>query len=84
MNDAGFEPGANRDRQWGLRYRLDSRVLIVLGALDGRADRQGATYYALRNGAFRRLHTIYVTKHRCDVESAWPANRRLQPTAPLR
>ena len=67
VNDAGFEPEANRDRHWGLRYRPDSRLLVVLGALDERADREGATYYSFDNGAFRRLHTLYVKKHRCDV-----------------
>ncbi len=34
VNSDGFEPDAARDGNGGLRYRLDSRLLIVLGALD--------------------------------------------------
>jgi len=61
--------------------KLDSRLLVVLGALDEMADREGATYYSFDNGAFRRLHTIYVRKHRCDVESGWPADTASAPDA---
>jgi hypothetical protein len=70
VNTEGFEPDAARDGYWGLRYRLDSRLLIVLGALDERSDQEGATYFSFEDGAFRQIATTYLKKHRCDGDIA--------------
>jgi hypothetical protein len=70
VNSEGFEPDAARDGYWGLRYRLDSRLLIVLGALDERSDQEGATYFSFEDGAFRQIATTYLKKHRCDGDIA--------------
>lgn len=51
---------------WGLRYRLDSSLLIVLGALDEDDNREGATYYHIKNGKLERLFSVYVRKHWCE------------------
>ena len=65
VNSDGFEPDAARDGYWG-RYRLDSRLLVVLGALDERPDREGATYFLFEDGAFLQIATTYLKKHPCD------------------
>jgi hypothetical protein len=59
-----FEPTGTD--YWGLRYRLDSRLLILLGALDEDRNREGATYYAFDGGTLRRIYSVYVKKRRCD------------------
>jgi hypothetical protein len=83
VNSDGFEPDAARDGNGGLRYRLDSRLLILLGALDERADREGATYFSFEEGTFRQIATTYLKKRRCtdDVGDGRPSNTRLHPTA---
>ena len=58
-----FEPTGNG--YWGLRYRIDSELLILLGALDEDENREGATYYVFRNGTFRHVYSVHVKKRRC-------------------
>lgn len=83
VNSLGFEPAGARDGYWGLRYRVDSRLLIVLGALDGSADREGATYLSFERGAFRQVATTYVKKRPCgsNTDSSGPSDKRLDPGA---
>ena len=64
ISTSEFQPETMVDG-WALRYRADSRLLVVLGALDENADRQGATFYAFDRGSFQRLHTTYVRKQQC-------------------
>lgn len=84
VDSDGFQSEANGDGYWGLRYRLDSRLLIVLGALDESEEREGATYYVFENGTFERIHTRYLKKRRCDGVVGRPSNTRLRPPAAVR
>jgi hypothetical protein len=61
-----FEPDAKGNGSWGVRYRPDSRLLIVLGALNEDDHREGATYYVFEREMLRRIHTTYVRKRSCE------------------
>jgi hypothetical protein len=84
VNSEGFEPDASSGGYWGLRYRIDSRLLIVLGALDESADREGATYLLFDEGVFRQVSTTYLRKRRCGDDPDKLSNKRLHPTAAVR
>ena len=58
-----FEPTGNGS--WGLRYRVDSELLILLGAVDEDEKREGVTYFVFSNGSFRRVYSVYVKKRQC-------------------
>ncbi len=60
-----FERAANGEGLWALRYRSDSALLIVLGALDEDPAREGATYYVFRDGTFERVYSSYFKKRWC-------------------
>ncbi len=60
-----FEPNAGAG-YWGLRYRLDSRLLIVLGSLDGDDNRAGAFYFIMEKGRLKPIFEVKVKKHYCD------------------
>lgn len=50
---------------WGLRYRLDSRLFIVLGTLDEDETREGAFYYLLEKEKLKRIFSVNVLKNDC-------------------
>ena len=48
---------------WGLRYATDSKLLIVVGALDEDEQyRNGAFYYVLGGDRLKRVHSTIVKK----------------------
>jgi len=51
---------------WGLRYKIDSRLLVVVGMLDEDEKREGAFYYVLEKGKLKRLYDVRVKKDDCD------------------
>jgi hypothetical protein len=51
---------------WGLRYKLDSRLLIVVGMLDEDKKREGVFYYILDKDKMKRIFAVNVTKDDCD------------------
>jgi hypothetical protein len=51
---------------WGLRYKIDSRLLIVVGTLDEDKNREGAFYYILDKDKLKRIFTVTVKKDDCD------------------
>lgn len=51
---------------WGLRYKIDSRLLVVVGMLDEDEKREGAFYYVLEKGKLKRLFDVRVKKDDCD------------------
>jgi hypothetical protein len=60
-----FEPNANTG-YWGLRYRLDSRLLIVLGNLGVYNGPEGAFYFVMDKGKLRPIYAVKVKKQYCD------------------
>jgi hypothetical protein len=60
-----FERGANTG-YWGLRYKLDSRLLIVVGTLDEDEKKEGAFYYILDKDQLKRIFSVNVKKDDCD------------------
>jgi len=51
---------------WGLRFRLDSKLLVAVGILNEDEERQGAFYYRFENGRFRLLYSVIVNKRDCQ------------------
>ena len=60
-----FEPGTNSP-YWGLRYRLDSRLLILVGSLNEDEEREGAFYYVMENDRLRPVFSVRVRKRYCE------------------
>jgi hypothetical protein len=50
---------------WGLRYRLDSRMLVLVGAINEDEKQEGAFYYILENDHVRPIFSLRVEKRRC-------------------
>ena len=51
---------------WGLRYRIDSSLLVVVGMLNESENREGAFYYIIEKGKLKRIFTVIVKKDACD------------------
>jgi hypothetical protein len=64
-----FEPDASSGF-WGLRYKIDSRLLIVVGMLDEDENREGAFYYILEKDKLKKIYSVTVKKDGCD-ERDW-------------
>jgi hypothetical protein len=60
-----FVPGTLSD-SWGFRYRIESSLLVVLGAPDEDESNAGAYYFALHGDKLRLVHTTYANKRHCD------------------
>jgi hypothetical protein len=48
---------------WGYRYRLDSRLLVLVGMLNEDENREGAHYFVLENNTLRQVHQTPVIKN---------------------
>jgi hypothetical protein len=57
-----FEKEAGSGGFGGLRYRIDSRLLIVVGMLDEDEKREGAYYYLIEKEQLKRIYSINVEK----------------------
>jgi hypothetical protein len=60
-----FLPGTLSD-SWGFRYKIDSSLLVVLGAPDEDEARVGAYYFALHGNELHLVHTTYAIRRHCD------------------
>jgi hypothetical protein len=58
------QAGASPSRM--LRYKIDSRMLIVVGAINGAQGGEGAFYYLLKGGKLKRIFAVAVKKENCD------------------
>jgi hypothetical protein len=59
-----FEPHTN-SKYWGLRFKLDSKLLIVVGAINEDEKREGAFYYLLENEKLKPIFSILTKKTHC-------------------
>jgi hypothetical protein len=50
-----------------IRYRIDSRLLIAVGALNEDEKREGAFYYVLQGGKLKRIFAVNVQKDNCHA-----------------
>ena len=50
---------------WGLRFRLDSKLLVLVGAINEDEKKEGASYYLLEDGRLRLLYSVLVNKRNC-------------------
>jgi hypothetical protein len=48
---------------WGFRYRIGSKLLVLLGTLREDEAREGAFYFALDNEKLLPVHSTVVKKH---------------------
>jgi hypothetical protein len=62
FDGTGFLPDSER-LEGPVRYRRDSRLLVVLGAIDEDESRQGAFYFVLKDEKLLLLHSTLVRKH---------------------
>jgi hypothetical protein len=60
------DPNEPTPQFFGLRYHLDSRLLIVLGARDDDPSLEGITYYRWDGSKFREIKIIQSNKHDCE------------------
>ncbi len=60
-----FLPNTDSD-SWGFRFRSNSRMLVVTGALDEDDAREGAYYFSLEGERLRPIHST-VVKRNCDT-----------------
>jgi hypothetical protein len=47
---------------WGYRYRLDSRLLVLVGAVNEYENREGAYYYIIEKDRLKQVHETRVVK----------------------
>lgn len=63
--DGFMKDGWNKQGE-ALRYRLDSRLLVVLGGLFNNEAKVGAFYYLLKDGKLKRIYEVTADKKYCD------------------
>jgi hypothetical protein len=51
---------------WGLRFRLDSKLLVIVGMPNEDEDKEGAFYYLFEDGQLRPLYSVVVHKRICQ------------------
>ena len=56
------------DAYWGLKFRKDSRLLILLGAMGDDKTREGVTYLLWEKDHFKLLGHKYVQKRWCELD----------------
>jgi hypothetical protein len=50
----------------GFRFRKDSRLLVLLGAMNEDDSREGVFYYALKDEKLQLLHKTLATRQACE------------------
>lgn len=50
---------------WGLRFMLNSRLLILVGAINEDEERQGAFYYVIEGDQLKAVFSVPVKKRWC-------------------
>jgi len=48
---------------WGFRYRIGSKLLVLVGTLDEDESREGAFYFVLQSEKLLPIHSTVVTKN---------------------
>jgi len=48
---------------WGFRYRIESKLLVLVGTLDEDEAREGAFYFVLQNEKLLPVHSTVVKKN---------------------
>jgi len=61
-----FEKDSGGGQFWGLRYKVNSKLLIAIGTLDEDEEREGAFYYLLQKGKLKKIFSVNVQKINCD------------------
>ena len=57
-----FMPSVKSDG-WGFRFRIDSSLLVVVGAPDEDESKAGAYYFVLKGERLRLIHTTRPIKN---------------------
>jgi hypothetical protein len=60
----GFLADANTG-YWGLRFRRDSRLLVLIGAVNEEERREGAFYYVIENDRLKPVFSTGIEKRVC-------------------
>jgi hypothetical protein len=50
---------------WGLRFRSDSRLLVLVGDINEDDNREGAFYYLIENDHLKPVFSTYIKKRAC-------------------
>lgn len=50
---------------WGLRFRRDSRLLVLVGAVNEDERREGALYYVIENDRLKPVFSTAIEKRAC-------------------
>jgi hypothetical protein len=62
MDDGEFLREAFHD-SWALRYKLNSNLLVLVGAVNEDDSKEGAFYYVFTKDAFKLIHkTLFHSK----------------------
>ncbi len=63
----GFLP--NTDSQaWGFRFKRDSRLLVLVGAINEDDSKEGAFYYELVGDELKLVHKTIALRNTCEKE----------------
>jgi hypothetical protein len=57
-----FLPGT-KSNGWGFRFKIDSSLLVILGAPDEDESKAGAYYFVLQGEKLRLIHATHVNKN---------------------
>jgi hypothetical protein len=65
LNADDFLSNANPGN-WGLRFQLNSRLLVLVGAINENENREGAFYYVIENDHLKPVFSMRVEKQKCN------------------
>jgi hypothetical protein len=61
-----FLPATDSDT-WGFRFKKNSRLLVLVGALNENDSRAGAFYYVLNHDRLLLVHETIAARHTCEA-----------------
>ena len=61
-----FSPGVNSDG--GMRFKKDSRLLVLVGTVNEDESNQGAFYYVLKGHKLELIHKTIAARNTCTNE----------------
>lgn len=64
----GFLPNTD-SRDWGFRFKRDSRLLVLVGTLNEDDSNEGAFYYELEGDKLKLVHKTIAARNTCQEES---------------
>jgi hypothetical protein len=71
-NHVAFAPNEPEPPFGGLRYRVDSRLLVVIGAENDVDAAEGITYYEWTGAELKRLRWLESEKELCEADPETP------------